>query len=522
MNTAFPRSSIVRRRLRAALAAVLCAAASAQALAVCDGDIRLKQPVALSAAERADIAAMAPLTVLAVDAPPMARWDPEARDYSGVAVDVLCVIAAQTGLRYVIEPGRDQTVASKIARVQNGHADVFLSLSAQPERAARGLFTRPYYESYYAVIARKGARLQVQGLADLASHRVGVVKGVAFEPILRQSVGAGQLVTFDQASSDGMFEALREGTIDVAVYPQGIFAEKRYQHEYFDLEVVHVLRGMPRAYGFYFSPSPAHERLVAVFDRYLEAMDFSRSVAAHEDGERQFIERYVAQRSQRIYWQVGTAAAGVLAVVFFVALRRYRRLTRQLAERSQRVMRQQRALVSSHRKLERLSQTDGLTGLANRRELDHVLAREHQRRRRTGTPLSVMMIDIDHFKCVNDHYGHAMGDDYLRAVARALGVCVARPADLAARYGGEEFVCLLPDTGPQDAVRVAERIRAYMAELQLPNAAAPHPVLTLSLGVATQVGGNASAAQLLQSADEALYVAKHAGRDRIHAVTLGA
>jgi len=508
------------RRLRAAVAAVLCAVACAQALA-CDGDIRLHRAVTLSAAERAAVAAMAPLTVLAVDAPPMSRWNPSGRNYSGVAVDVLCFIAAQTGLRYVIEPGRDQTVAAKIARVQAGRADVFLSLSALPERAEHGLFTRPYYESYYAVIARKGARLQVQGLAGLAGHRVGVIKGVAFEPILRRSVDEGRLVTFDQTRSDGLFEALRDGTIDAAVYSKGIFAEKRYQHEYFDLEVVDTLRDMPRAYGFYFSKSPAHERLVAVFDRYLDAMDFSRSVVAHEDGERQFIERYVAQRSQRIYWQAGTVAAGVLAAVFFVALRRYRRLTHQLAERSERVLRQQRALVTSHRKLQRLSQTDGLTGLANRRELDHMLAREHKRRRRTGAPLSVLMIDIDHFKCVNDHYGHAMGDDYLRAVARALKTSAARSADLAARYGGEEFACLLPDTASHDAVRVAERVREYMAALQLPNATAPHPVLTLSVGVATQVGGGASAAQLLQSADEALYAAKHAGRNCIYAVTLG-
>lgn len=465
---------------------------------------------------------MAPLQVLALQAPPMTHRVPGTASYVGVGMDAWCFIAAQTGLRYQVQADRQATVAEKIALVQRGDADVLLSLSNQPERAEVGLFTLPYYESNYAVIGRKRARVNIGSLQDLANFRVGVIKGVAFEPILKAFMPEGSLTLFDAASSREMFAALRQGKLDFVVYPKAIFSEKRYEHEYFDLEVAHTLHEMPRSYGFYFSKTPEHARLVAVFDRYLEAMDLSSSVDRYVDGEQQFIERYVAQRSQRVYWRAGAAVAGVLAIVFFLVLRRYRHLTRQLAERNRRIIAQQRVLAASHRQLERLSQTDGLTGLANRREFDHALQREYDRWARGGGALSLIMIDIDHFKLVNDHYGHAIGDDYLRAVARVLKESVLRPTDLAARYGGEEFVCLLPDTQGGDARKVAERIQRQMQELQLPNALAPRPVLTLSFGIATLVGGSAGAAELLACADSQMYAAKRAGRDRIHASVLGA
>ncbi|MBS0608021.1 MAG: GGDEF domain-containing protein, partial [Proteobacteria bacterium] len=351
-------------------------------------------------------------------------------------------------------------------------------------------------------------------------YRVGVVRGVSLEPLLKEVVPAHQLVSFDQKGSEGLFLALRDGSIDLAVFNKSIFAEKRYEHEYFDLEDILTLYGSPRGYRFYFSPSPQHERVVAAFDRYLATMDIAESVAAHEYGERQFLERYVAQRGQRIFLQVASVAAVVVALVLYLALRRYRKLVRLLEGSNRQIRQQQQALQAANQELERQSHTDGLTGLANRRELDQALRREHARQQRTGAPLSLLMVDVDHFKCVNDHYGHAMGDDYLRAIARVLRTTAARPTDLVARYGGEEFVCLLPDTAAADAFTVAERIRQAVADLALPNVLAAVPHLTLSIGIATTAGTDAKAQQLLAQADAQLYAAKHAGRDRVHAVVL--
>ena len=500
-----------------ALCVAWVAMASLPALAACGGQVRLTQPVEFSAQELAGFRAMAPLRVLPLDAPPMARHDTQ-DGYSGIGVDVWCFITERLGLRYEIIQRRDLSIAEKIRLVQEGQADVLLPLSANSERAARGIFTRPFYESHYAVIARKDWRPEIRSLADLAPYRV--LKGVASESLLKTVMASDRLVVIDDVTSEALFQALRDGRIDVAVFSKAVFEEKRYQHEYFDLAVVHTLHDAPRVYGFYFHASPRNQQIVQAFDRYLAVLDVSGAVAEHEDGERQFIQRYVIQRSWHLVVLTAGAGALVLVVVLAALLYRYRRLARLLAASNEHILQQQQALQAVNQELERQSQTDGLTGLANRRQFDHALLREHARQQRTGAPLSLLMVDLDHFKHVNDRYGHAIGDDYLRAVARVLNTSVTRATDLAARYGGEEFVCLLPETAATDAQMLAERIRQGVSSMALPNELASPPHLTLSIGVATLLGGKTDAAQLLAQADEQLYAAKHAGRDRVHAVVL--
>ena len=161
----------------------------------------------------------------------------------------------------------------------------------------------------------------------------------------------------------------------------------------------------------------------------------------------------------------------------------------------------------------RLATSDGLTGVANRRTFDETLAREVARASRSGEPLSLVLIDIDHFKAINDRYGHQTGDDVLRHVGRVLEHG-ARLADLPARYGGEEFALILPGAGPTSALTVAERARAAIATC-------PYASITASAGVATMSGSRGSADQLIAAADEALYAAKHQGRNRAIPATVG-
>lgn len=170
--------------------------------------------------------------------------------------------------------------------------------------------------------------------------------------------------------------------------------------------------------------------------------------------------------------------------------------------------------------LRRTAQRDGLTGLHNRGSFDQHLSREWQRSLRTGTPLSLVLLDVDHFKRYNDHYGHPAGDACLRAVAAALGGLARRPGDLAARVGGEEFAVLLPNTTPEGAREVAEAICQAIGQLALPHAAsltADH--VTVSLGVAGWVPRpsphDGAEHALMKRADEALYDAKAAGRNRV-------
>lgn len=175
------------------------------------------------------------------------------------------------------------------------------------------------------------------------------------------------------------------------------------------------------------------------------------------------------------------------------------------------------ALVESNRKLELLTNEDGLTQISNRRHFDAVLSAECGRHARSGSALSLLILDIDHFKHFNDTYGHVQGDECLRSVARALTQCVKRPTDLVARYGGEEFVCLLPDTHLVGAISVAENMRKHIETLAIPHGSSPvSSIVTVSIGlVAVRCEHDTTPEGIVRQADELLYQAKNEGRNRI-------
>lgn len=166
--------------------------------------------------------------------------------------------------------------------------------------------------------------------------------------------------------------------------------------------------------------------------------------------------------------------------------------------------------------LQRLATRDGLTGVANRRSFDDTLQAEWLRGTRDVKPLSLVLVDVDHFKRYNDAFGHQGGDACLKSVAAAMVKSCLRSADLIARYGGEEFAAILPSTTISGALTVAERIRCDITELAL-----PHPgndnvgTVSVSLGVATVVPDRTiEMKELVEAADRALYAAKRAGRNR--------
>lgn len=168
-------------------------------------------------------------------------------------------------------------------------------------------------------------------------------------------------------------------------------------------------------------------------------------------------------------------------------------------------------------RLQRLSQLDGLTNVANRRYFDFMLAREVSRARRSKQPISVLLFDIDNFKSFNDRYGHLAGDDCLQQIARAVEGMLKRPADMLARFGGEEFAVLLPDTDEYGAAIVAEQLRAGIESLSIPHpTTSPLPVVTISVGLSSMVRpSHADIVPLLERADRALYAAKRNGKNRV-------
>lgn len=177
-------------------------------------------------------------------------------------------------------------------------------------------------------------------------------------------------------------------------------------------------------------------------------------------------------------------------------------------------------LADANARLAQLALTDGLTGLYNHRHFHERLALEVERSQRSGLPLSLVMLDVDRFKQLNDAYGHPAGDEVLRQLARVLTEA-RRANDVVARYGGEEFATILVDTAKFTAGKVAERIRERIAEHDFSDAAAiagktnSRLTVTVSLGVATFPDDGSDTGGLVRAADNALYAAKRAGRDRI-------
>ena len=177
--------------------------------------------------------------------------------------------------------------------------------------------------------------------------------------------------------------------------------------------------------------------------------------------------------------------------------------------------RERNGLAEDNRRLSFLSHHDGLTTLSNRRAFDRHLEEEWRRARRQGYPLALLMVDIDDFKAYNDTAGHVAGDQALRMVAGVLASSVSRPGDMAARYGGEEFAVLLVGAALEGALKKGEEVAAAVRGLAIPHPAFEGRVLTVSVGCAAMVPGEEDqVVELIKAADQALYRAKEAGKDR--------
>ena len=243
------------------------------------------------------------------------------------------------------------------------------------------------------------------------------------------------------------------------------------------------------------------EQLDAWIERRLNERKSPSEVALYQMSESRWIRTY--ERRMR--------DGGLVAIRLDVS---------ELMQREQELNLLNARLAQLNDELSVLSQTDPLTGLANRRAFDQRLTEEMSRASRHHVPLALLVVDIDHFKSYNDHYGHPAGDACLCQVATLLRECAGRPIDLVARLGGEEFALLLPHQDSSDAVQVAERCLRVIEAAAIAHAGSPvAPHVTVSVGVAQSMDGEQDGAAILAAADAALYRAKRQGRRRVVAAT---
>ncbi|TWI55587.1 diguanylate cyclase (GGDEF)-like protein [Pseudomonas duriflava] len=232
---------------------------------------------------------------------------------------------------------------------------------------------------------------------------------------------------------------------------------------------------------------------------------------------------FAAKSKQAIFedWLINTYRYSAITAVVVILLcllggLLYREI-QQGVKTEAKLLNTQKALEVANRELEQVALYDGLTGLANRRQFDIQLETEFKRALRHGTSLSLILIDIDHFKGYNDSYGHLAGDECLRVISQVIDRCLQRPGDLAARYGGEELVVLLPETEDVDAYAIAEMLRRRVADLNLIHRATPCGKVSISAGVHgfVPVAKERTPQDLIRYADQALYRAKASGRNRV-------
>ncbi|RKQ60806.1 diguanylate cyclase [Vogesella indigofera] len=271
-----------------------------------------------------------------------------------------------------------------------------------------------------------------------------------------------------------------------------------------------------------FSPALNEERMVALRTIRPAALNMDKALIVGVSRSTETL--YSGWYSMVQVWGSVYAILALFSTVMLAIWQRRRQRETESAARAAAALREQNTklaeanvqLEAQSAQLHALAFQDGLTGIANRRHFNERLQKEWRDCRRHQTHLTLLMIDIDHFKLFNDHYGHQAGDDCLKLVAKSLQERLWRAHDVVARYGGEEFVCLLPNCEPVHAKAKAEQLRMAIEALGIPHAASPvNGMVTISIGIATQVpGSNSYPEQLLSAADKALYAAKVAGRNR--------
>lgn len=195
-------------------------------------------------------------------------------------------------------------------------------------------------------------------------------------------------------------------------------------------------------------------------------------------------------------------------------------LEREVQERTQKLESAMHELTAANHKLDNLARLDSLTGLSNRWNFEQAFNTAWAGNQRLKQPMSLLMADIDHFKQINDTYGHMFGDKCLTKVAKVLKLCVGQSGNLAARFGGEEFIIMLPNTGSKNAAVVGERVRANIEKITMMHEGKPVQ-FTISVGIATVIPTvDIAGACLNEHADQALYQAKESGRNRVVAIDL--
>jgi diguanylate cyclase (GGDEF)-like protein len=428
-----------------------------------------------------------------IDYRPYSYLDSEGQP-AGFDIEVLRLLAERLGLKAEFYLDSWDLVLS---RLEEDRIDAVAGALFTISRTERFIFTEPYNTDTISIFVRRGSSIDT--LRELEGRTAAVLQGDAIPETVLSANG----INSERMTYETFTEALRSvsrGEADYCLIPHAVGIELSEVAEIDNLRVAG-----PPVYAIQYRLA-LHRSRGGFRDQINRELDALIGTSEYEELQAQWLRHERRELSFgaaiRYVAPVAVPAVIVLLIGWVWTLRRQvGRQTRELAEQSA--------------ELKAQATQDELTGLANRRLFNTIAEKELPRAKRQGELVSVLFMDLDHFKAINDTHGHAVGDAILKGFCRRASAEL-REYDILARYGGEEFVALIQDTNHSEAMRIAERIRASCEGRPFEVGAGRPPLrVTVSIGVAILSEDDHSLEELLRRADQAMYQAKRAGRDRV-------
>lgn len=448
-------------------------------------------PVRLNDAERDFLAARGRNVTICPDPArmPLEGLDGNGR-LTGMSADLIALFAARSGIRF--ETLAVASWGESLEAARERRCDMFVLAMQTPEHRAFMSFTRPYFTAPNILLGRLEAPF-VDSLGELDGKSVAIVRGYAFAELFRLRYPGIRIVDVDD-EADGL-KRLQRGEFDAYL---STLVTAGYHLQELRLADIKVIGRVPFDSTLMVGTRSDEPLLTSIAQKLTDSLT-AEDLRRIESKWRSM--RLEQQVDYSLLWQL--AAATLLGLGLLILWnRKLGSLNRKLAE--------------ANAKLDQVNQTDALTGLGNRHYLDRSFEQVFRHCQRHGIGFAVGLIDLDHFKQVNDRYGHECGDACLKAMGRCLKTVFRRSGDHLARYGGEEFVAYMSFGADENPIATFEQLRATVEALGL-EFGGQTLRLTISVGVAIGVPGpDDQASEYLRRADEAMYVAKRTGRNRVH------
>lgn len=422
----------------------------------------------------------------------------EKGEYQGLAADYLALISQKLGIRF--EPYTAGVWNNAVNMMEKHKLDMYPCATKTPQREMYANFTAPYL-SFRMVILTDETVGYIDNINELKNKTVAVARGYLPEETLKNNYPYIKRLQVDTVA-DGL-KAVATGKAYAFIDNTAAITHAIKTEGYSNLKISGEL---PHRFELSMGVRNDWPIFVGILQKSLASI-------TQEEKDAIYARHIKMEYTQQISWKRIAQFLIPLSVIVAILLyytRKLRTVNRTLRHTNEALNTTERSLMNANEQLQKLSSTDALTGLANRYRIDEVLKQKLHSAKRYGRIFSVIMIDLDFFKRVNDTYGHNVGDEVLKKTALILQQN-CRNTDTVGRWGGEEFLIICPETGQNDAVILAEKLRHLIPTIEIQQ----EHVQTASFGVCSYKKTDSNPEDLIICADTALYAAKESGRNRV-------